>query len=274
VCSDGHVVQRQSAFEASRAYWSGAFELTFEQFSSHLDRLGWRFGLPRELDSTYLCAACSVGDDQACETLDRLHFPRLRSALARQLGHRDGVDDILQQARERLMVGEAPRIATYRGDGPLRAWLTRIVGRLAVDAVRRDGKARVVYLDDERLSVDTSAEAPSHHARSEAAIPILERALSEAIGGLPMAERQLLYLHYVQRLRVEDLADCLRVYRSTVYRRLRQIEARLERACISSLRRMTKIPDREELDALLRSSYRDVHIDRDSWGIRGGGALD
>jgi RNA polymerase sigma-70 factor (ECF subfamily) len=260
-------LDRLKAFEECHAYWAGVFVLTFEQFASHLDGLGWIVELPDELASVYLCAACTLRNEAACEILDKLHLRRLRSALLRQVGNQDGVDDLLQQIRERLLVGPTPRIATYRGDGPLQAWLMRIAERLAIDALRRKETRRFLSLDADRVFIEPSSEMLTPDGRRTAPLSLIEHAFCEAISRLPVRDRQLLYLYYVQRLSVEQLGACYGVYRSTIYRRLRRVERRVERDCIRALRNLTQISDEQELSAMLRSSCFDIHVDRKSWGI-------
>lgn len=261
--ADNSGVDRRAAFEASRSGWA-AFELTFEQYSVHLDRLGWSDRLPSEGRSVYLCAACSLGLNAACRALDGLHFPELESALTRRFGGGDWIDDVLQQTRERLLVGPAPRIATYRGEGPLQSWLLCIATRIAVDAFRRDTQRyRVFARDWQRHLLEPPAEDDGAHG----CLLELERALTEALTQLCPGDRQLLYMHYVQKLKIEQLAECLGVYRSTVYRRLRQIEQRVEHDCARSMRAQTGISSRSELRSLLSAGCREIRVDAAVWNV-------
>jgi RNA polymerase sigma-70 factor, ECF subfamily len=255
------VAERLKAFQRGFSRWPD-LALSFEQFSSHLDRLGWGASLPGEPEALYLCAACYAGQHMACELLDKTYFPGLKIALLRQSGRHDDIDDILQQARERLLVGPVRRIGTYRGDGPLQSWLLRVVLRLGLDVWRREVNGRrLVALEGLRVVSAMKSEPGVEDIGVEACVGHLERALLEAIGRLSLQDRQLLSLHYVQKLQIDELATCLGVFRSTVYRRLRRVERRVERDCIRSIGARTGISNPDELIELLRRGYRDARVD-------------
>jgi RNA polymerase sigma-70 factor len=192
------------AHELARAWWPG-IELPLQQFASHLQRLDWKRALPEYAKELYLCCACSLGFPEACRRLESDYFPALEAALHRQCGRRDFVEDVLQQVRERLLVGSAPKIASYEGKGPLSSWLQRIVRRAACDVYRKENQARRLasgwWQVVESLAPGPSSESDGSSPSEARYIGALERALLEALGQLSLEERSLLKLSRVERRR-------------------------------------------------------------------------
>lgn len=261
---------RRAAFARARAHWSG-FELTFDQFASHLDRLGWSAQLPRQIEPVYLCAACSLGSAAACNTLEREYFPALRVAMARRYHRWDFVDDVLQQTRERLMVGAAPRIATYRGNGSLSAWLRRVASRIALDLRRAPSMAPMEFVDWQRHQSPAVAEAPgtagaASSVQSSWALWV-ERALIEALGALEPPQRSMLRMFYVQGAKIEEIGRCYGIDRSTAYRRLRRAEGEIRRGVIDAVRAKTGLSTSDELRDLLWTTCDQLSVDSNAWDM-------
>ena len=64
-----------------------------------------------------------IGEDLALAHFERLFLPAVDGYVGR-LGLADAVvDDVRQELRIRLLVGEDPRIGQYSGRGPLAAWV-------------------------------------------------------------------------------------------------------------------------------------------------------
>lgn len=262
------VDERREAFARARAHWSG-FELTFEQFASHLDRLGWSAELPRQVEPLYLCAACSLGSAAACGALEREYFPALRSAIARRYKRWDFVDDVLQQTRERLMVGAAPRIATYRGEGSLSAWLRQVATRIALD-LRRGPSPAALFADwreHARLHAEGMSASPSPATNAGAWAVWVERALVEALASLEPPQRSLLRMFYVQGVKIEEIGRCYGIDRSTAYRRLRRAESSIRRGVLDAVRKKTGLSTADELGELLRATCDQLSVDAAVWDM-------
>lgn len=257
------------AHAAARARWPDV-ELSLNQFEGHLRRLGWTGGLPKQTDELYLCCGCSLGIREACRRLDDEYFPALDASLALQCRRRDFVEDILQQTRERLLVGPARKIASYRGTGPLASWLRRVSRRLASDLYRQERKNRRFTTASWRYGLESTNDAAAVESGASQSIDArylgeLERALLGAMAQLSAEERRLLHLHYVQGLSVDEIAGCLQRDRSNVYRRLQQIKLRVKRWSMARAREQTGIVDREELDGLFRANCLGIYLDPIVW---------
>lgn len=211
------------AFQQARDRWSWG-PLSFHEFCTHLTRLGYTSSLPAETASLYLCAACCNGVPGACETLEELYFPGLRLLLRARCGEQRA-EDIIQDVRERLLVGPAAKLATYRGDGPLAGWIRRVVLNLASDRMRSD---RARHLRLLRLRASESA-GHEHGQRSpeelltEAQLgAACQRALSAILASISRRDQQLLRHAYVANLSIDEIGAMYAVDRSTAARWLKR----------------------------------------------------
>jgi RNA polymerase sigma-70 factor (ECF subfamily) len=172
-----------------------------------------------------LAAALARGDAAALAKFESTIVPDIRGALVRLRRDPDFVDEILQRVRVKLFVGDSPRIAEYRGQGRLAAWIQIVAIREALMSIR--ATAREVPGDAEllRLGVSEPALARSSRAHKEAFTAAFHRALAE------LSERDRTYLRmiFVEGLGTEELARLFRVHRVTAFRWLRDArEALLE----------------------------------------------
>ena len=264
---------RRQAFEQARARWCGV-EITFEDFAAHLDRLGWSSRLPPQFEAVYLCAACSLGSAAACSALEREYFAALRSALARRHRRWDFVDEVLQQTRERLMVGPMPRIASYRGDGSLPSWLRRVAHRIAVDVCRVDGSTPAQFVEWQRYQARAAVEASltpgsgtpvaAHWTRW------LEHTLVGALTSLDAPDRCLLRMFYVQGVKIEEIGRCYGIDRSTAYRRLHRAERVVRRRVVDAIREKTGLSAADDLRDLLHSTCDQLSVGASVWGGEAG----
>jgi len=264
---------RREAFARARARWFGV-EITFEEFAAHLDRLGWSSRLPSQIEPVYLCAACSLGSALACVALEREYFPALRSAIARRYRRWDFVDEVLQQTRERLLVGPSPRIASYRGDGSLPSWLRRVAHRIALDLCRVDGGAPTQFVEWQRYQSRVALEAsgtPGSGAPVAAAwTHWLEHTLIGALAALESPDRCLLRMFYVQGVKIEEIGRCYGIDRSTAYRRLRRAERVVRRRVVDAVRKKTGLSAADDLRDLLRTTCDQLSVGAGVWGCDAG----
>jgi RNA polymerase sigma-70 factor (ECF subfamily) len=136
---------------------------------------------------------------------------------ARLLRDRYLAEDVVQET----FLAALRKLDTYRGDGPLAAWIYRIGYRKSIEAHRRRREDPVdpVELAERTRRVVTSAE---HEAvRNE-----LTAALDRAIGGLSPPLRAVFVLRDVEGLRTADTAVALEVTESAV--KMRLLRARKE----------------------------------------------
>jgi RNA polymerase sigma-70 factor, ECF subfamily len=183
-------------------------------------------------DDLFLAAACAVGDATAIGAFEREYLPQVRSYLGRLALSEEMMDEVRQELRVKLLVERPPRIANYRGTGPLGAWVRVATVRIALDllqAAQRHGPARS---DDEALAARVADEVvvPETELARARVRPLLEEAVEKAIVSLADRDKAILRFHYVEGLNVDAIGAIYRVHRATVARWLADIRQRLLRA--------------------------------------------
>jgi RNA polymerase sigma-70 factor (ECF subfamily) len=128
------------------------------------------------------------------------------------------VDEIAQCTRVRLVVadtGALPRIAGYRGTGPLRAWVAIAARRIALNARRQAPRDA----GDDVLAdvVDREPDPEILHLKALYRGEFRE-ALTAALAGLADRARALLRLRFVEGLELAQIGLLYRVHESTVSR--------------------------------------------------------
>jgi RNA polymerase sigma-70 factor len=270
-CTSTWLAQRRLAFDRARADWPSS-SVRFEDFCSHLERLGYDRELPAQLSCLYLCVACSQGCASACKQLEAKYFPALRAFVSKFDPRPDVVDDLLQQIRYRLLVGPAPRIRTYRGQGSFEGWLRRVANTIAVDSIRINiGRQRRA----QRLNQDTACvdrihagpgSSPDEQLHSKLYAGVVQRALHQSIHALPSDQRQLLHHYYVSGLNIDQLGSMYACNRSTAARRIVRSVRMIQRALRKELSRQLGPLGGGELESWVPVLYR-------CWGVEVGGWL-
>jgi RNA polymerase sigma-70 factor (ECF subfamily) len=213
----------------------------------------------------YLCAACVAGQPLAFQTLEELHFPAVTAVFWQQLGDRATVQELLQELRIRLFVGASPRIATYRGRGPLAAWLRTIALHAAQDHLRASNVQRGHLL---QLSCAQQEREGSGHAQpseresllfGQRRERIVERACSAAMAGLERGQRQLLHHHFVAGLSIDELSPMYSVHRATIARRIQRVIEHLRSLVRRELTARYQLSG-EELEELLQETWCELEL--------------
>ena len=163
-----------------------------------------------------LMAAVVRGDMVAFETLVQRHRTAAWNVAFRLLEDADGAEDVAQETFLRVLRA-APR---YQPMAAFRTYLYRIVTRLCHDHRRRAGPS------DGR---DPDAESSSAPSPDEvAAAGEQRRAVREALGTLPVRQREAVILRYYEGLTYDEIANVLGTSRKGVERLLARGKAALE----------------------------------------------
>jgi RNA polymerase sigma-70 factor (ECF subfamily) len=175
---------------------------------------------PREYDPTddeLLAIRCQLGEPAGFEDLiARWHAP-LWSFVRRLVGDDDSAREIFQDVWVRVIRG-IPRL---RDGSKLRAWLFGIARRTLMDRLRHEyARSRTVDVDVDEIAADVSVAEDVEHLEA------LERALVE----LPIIEREVLTLFYLQELSLNEVADALKVPVGTIKSRLFRAKRLLRQA--------------------------------------------
>lgn len=242
-------------FDAAAAGY--AFTLAPEVFQRFLDeRLPASSQPAAPLADLFLACACLQGVRGALDLLDAKLMVECRRIEARHRGEVVAAD-LQQELATRLLTGEKPRLAEYRGQGPLGAWLAAAGLRLALNA-RREGGRREAR---ERVTVDAHTpladpELELLRARSRDTFNLV---FKEALSALEPRERALLRLHLVERLGIDRIAQLQNIGRSTAARWLADIRSKLLRQTRERLAEKLAL-GHSTLDALLPLLQADVEV--------------
>lgn len=162
-------------------------------------------------------------DPRDFDQVFRRYSPYVARVALRLLGNDSEVDDLVQD-----VFLEAHRgLAGLREAGALGAWLARICVRRATRRLRRRRLLALLSLDtvtERELPVDLAA---SPEERAEVA------RLYRKLDRLPVAERVAWLLRHVEGESLDDMVALCGCSKSTVQRRLRSAEARLQQEVMS-----------------------------------------
>ncbi len=185
--------------------------------------------LPEEL---FLALACLDGQPKALAQLDRW----LRQ------GRRD--DDVVQRAREKLLVGPPPRLAQYAGRAALKAWVGLVAKRIAIDAVREEAPELPQTLAG-LIKGNPELQLVAADAAQKVTV-----ALKQALDHLDERDRLLLRRHYLEGQTHAQIAAALGTSRSSVALWIEKAREHLLAQTRRELKGATRM-DSGELDSLL-----------------------
>jgi RNA polymerase sigma-70 factor (ECF subfamily) len=194
-----------------------------------------------------LAAAALAGDAEALTAVEGLIAdikPALRGVV---LDHE--IDELAQELRVKLLVGEPPKLAAYAGKGPLRAWLRVALVRAGLDRRRAP---RDVQLDETAwLAIPADDPDPALAALRTSIGPAVRGALEQALSQLPSRDRLMLRQHLLDGLSPPDLATLHGVHRVTAFRWLASIKQRVLGDVRAQLARELAI-GADSLDSVMR----------------------
>jgi RNA polymerase sigma-70 factor (ECF subfamily) len=171
-----------------------------------------------------LAFAVGRGDPVAARRFEEQVAGELAAAAAAIDPDRAFVDEMCQRTRIRLVVGDGdgggPKIASYRGAGPLRAWVAIAARRIALNAKRDTRPDAPARADGDDVLVDLVDREPDPELRHLKTLYRAEfrAALAAALAALPDRTRAVLRLRFVDGLELAQLGRLYRVHESTASR--------------------------------------------------------
>jgi len=154
----------------------------------------------------WLAIRCQLGEPEAFDALvERWHTP-LCAYARRVTASDDAASDVVQDVWLRIVRG----ISRLRDPARLRPWIFGIARRVLMDRLR-DKYAAPVLVD---IADDHPAAEPDLEREADLA------ALAAALDGLPLIERDVLALFYLEELTLDELSDVLAIPIGTVKSRL------------------------------------------------------
>jgi RNA polymerase sigma-70 factor (ECF subfamily) len=250
VAVDGSLLR--TVVDKGRAQWPD-LALAPEAFARHLGRhfpeeepLGPWLERVRAGD-LYLACACAEKAPGALDAFER-RFLGAVPAILKRSGPRDApADEICQRLRERLFVGDA-KIADFSGRGSLAAWLEVVTLRVAMDMRKKD---RLVLSDDSGDAARIADADPELEFIKERYRGAFKQALRAALEQLEAEQRNLLKLHFVDGVTLDQLAALFHVHRATIARRIAVARAAVFDGVQERLRAALAL-DQDEFDGLLQ----------------------
>jgi RNA polymerase sigma-70 factor (ECF subfamily) len=199
---------------AARAAWPDV-TLSAATFGVYLKDRGLALEAEHVTD-LYLACACLEQQPAALRAFEATHLAHVPELLSRLRPSPQLIDEVKQRLRQKLFLGEAPKIAEYSGKGPLMSWLRVVAVRTAIDLSRGDQDHKQETLP-ELADVATSPELQALRNRYR---PLFKRVMATALQRQSKSDRTLLKLHFIDGISLAELGRMLNVNRSTVHRRL------------------------------------------------------
>lgn len=172
---------------------------------------------PAAIAELVLAVACARGDEAAIAAFDRAYLDVVPRALARMNLSVATVEDVRATVRDKLLLADGsapPRILGYAGRGRLRGLVQVTATRMAIDRIRRE---------EQEVELPASREVA---ASADLALSLIKAQYREAfatgfaraVAGASARDRNLLRLHYLGGVTLEQLARMYGVHRATVVR--------------------------------------------------------
>lgn len=208
-----------------------------------------------------LACACARGSAAAIASFRELYHPTIRRVCARHRVDEALADDAEQGVYERLLVSrgeQPPRIAEYRGLGPLAGWVatTTSTTLLMMQRAARRRREQPELAGAAEQAGPLNPELEILRARYKAQ---LEEAITSALSELGDRERTLLKLHLGERLNIDTLGSMYGVNRATAARWLVVARKSLLERARAAIRASLGASD-EELDSLGLLLRSQLHV--------------
>ena len=204
----------------------------------------------------FLALACAEGNPRAISRFDRDHISRIPAYTSRFDRSAAFADEVAQALRTHLFVaapGEPAGILDYSGRGELDGWL-RVLALRAASRLRRQQPRAEGELPELLGPGDPERDHLKLRYRGQ-----YQAALQAALASLPLRERLLLKLHYLDGLNIDALGEMYQLHRSTVARRLAEHRRRLLELAREELKKQLLISD-DEFESILRAVRSELRI--------------
>ncbi len=205
----------------------------------------------------FLACACLNGDEAALTSFEQQFVAKVDKAVEGVDPSPSFLDEVRQRVRERLLVGDAPKLNEYSGAGSLQAWTRTVALRLALNhkrdtarEVQDEGLMEALPMRGRDLELDY---VRAQHREDFAA------AFREALAALEGRSRNVLRLSYVDRLSIDQIGAMYGTHRATAARWLTAAREELmnqTRARLASKLKLTQ----SDLNSLLGALQSNLEI--------------
>jgi RNA polymerase sigma-70 factor (ECF subfamily) len=219
---------------------------------------------PLHVEDLYLSCACVDGQARAYTIFDERYLVTVPRYVLRVDRSAAFADEVRQRLRERLFLGggsEPARLASYSGRGPLATWVKVAAVRLALNLRRGEsgGEPSLLPGDEPLIAGDPEMLLLRRRFGGD-----FRTAFAAAVASLPIADRQLLRLHFLDALSLGQIGALHDIDKSTVSRRLHGARAALFAETERLLRVRLNLGAREvaSMIRLIRSQFGDLSVAR------------
>ncbi len=218
----------------------------------------------RATSDLYLACACVGGNKNALATLDKEVLAILPAAMSRLKLNSAAVEEAIQRARTKLLVGNdgLGKLTDFSGTGDLRGWVKVITIRDALRTARKE--KREVSLSDELeaalpstdIDPDLAYQRRLYHGEFKVSF-------ESAVDELEPRERSLLRQSIVFGATVDQIATVYQVHRATSARWIAKARENLGNKTRTHLRERLSIND-QQFESIVRmiESQMDLSIER------------
>ncbi len=218
----------------------------------------------RVTSDLYLACACAQGDTNAILALDTQVLATLPAAMRRLKLGSAAIDEAVQRARTKLLVGNEGRgkIADFSGTGDLRGWVKVIAIRDALRTARKE-KREVSLSDELSAALPTSVLDPDLAYQKRLYQAEFKASFEAAVDELTARERTLLRQSIVYHSTVDQVAIIYQVHRATAARWVSKARERLGSKTRANLRKRLSISD-DQFQSIVRlvESQMDLSMER------------
>ena len=178
------------------------------------------------LTDTEVAERVIEGETPLFEILMRRYNERIYRIVRSVLGREDGIEDVMQEAYVLAFV----KLATYSGEGPFPAWLSRIAVREALRM--RRARSRYESRDPYSASIEPSDQDMQPNPERDVELRDL---LAATIDDLPPKMRAVFVLRQVEDLSERETAESLGISIASVKTSYHRARKRLRHAVEESL---------------------------------------
>jgi RNA polymerase sigma-70 factor (ECF subfamily) len=215
---------------------------------------------PPDAAELALADGCARGDAAALATFEARYLDVVAPALAHMKLPAATVEDVRAAVRDKLLLPDGdrrPRILDYAGEGRLRGLVQVIAVRTAISILRQTHRELPIAGDD--------VASPGHDAElaliKEQYRAAFATAFAAAARGLAPRDRNLLRLHHLGGVTLEQLASIYGVHRATAVRWLAAARAALLDGTRAHMRDQLRDTEIDEVLDLIQSRL-DVSVRR------------
>lgn len=164
----------------------------------------------------YLALACAAGDAAAIGAFDRDYLSVVPTALSGMKLPAAAVEDVRSTVRDKLLLADGdspPKIIGYAGRGRLKGLIQVTATRTAIDRIRHESKE--AELPAREFAAPGNIELSLIKAQYREAFMA---GFTHAVEAASRRDRNLLRLHFLGGVTLEQLAQMYGVHRATVVR--------------------------------------------------------